>query len=102
MYINPKFVALHDNSLFGISFGGSVDVGSGLSVFGDWTPLFDGDNTLSTTDGSPNRQSLYAVGVRFAKLAPGLSIDLAYTNMVGATSGFSLTPSLGKTGGLYL
>ncbi len=102
IYVNPKFVALNDNSLFGVSVGAIVDISSGISLYGDWTPLFDGDNTLSTADGSPNRQSLYAVGFRFAKLTPGLSIDVAYTNMVGATSGFSLTPSLGNTGGLYV
>jgi hypothetical protein len=102
VYVNPKFVALQDNSLFAVSVGAVVDVAPGISLFGDWTPLFDGTNAVSEIDGSGSRQQLYAVGIRFNSLVPHLSLDLGYTNMIGETYGFSLTPSLGNTGGLYV
>jgi len=102
LYVNPKLVTLLDNPLFAVGVGAVVDVAPGISLFGDWTPYVSGNNTLSTTDGSMDKDQLYAVGIRFTKLWPGLTLDLAYTNIVGETYGFSLTPSLGNTGGLYV
>jgi len=102
VYVNPKLVTLIDNPLFAVAIGANVDVAPGISLFGDWTPYVSGDNSLSTADGSRVKQQLYAFGVRFSKLAGGLAVDVAYTNIIGQTAGFSLTPSLGNTGGLYV
>lgn len=102
VYVNPKLVELQDNSLFGVSLGAVVDLASGISVYGVWTPLFDGTNAVSEIDGSGSRQQLYAIGVRFDKWINGVTVDFGFTNMIGQTYGFSLTPSLGNTAGGYV
>ena len=102
VYVNPKLITLIDNPIFAVAIGASVDVAPGISLFGDWTPYVSGTNSLSTIDGSTSTDQLYAIGIRFTKLTPGLSLDLAYTNIVGQSYGFSVTPSLGDTGGLYV
>ena len=102
VYVNPKLVELQDNALFAVSLGAVVDVVPGVSLYGVWTPLFDGTNAVSEIDGSGSRQQLYAFGVRFDKWMKGVSVDVGVSNMIGQTYGFSLTPSLGNTAGGYV
>ena len=102
VYANPKLVELQDNALFAVSVGAVVDVASGVSLCGVWTPLFDGTNAVSEIDGTGSRQQLYAFGIRFDKWVKGVSVDLGFTNMIGQTYGFSLTPSLGNSAGGYV
>jgi len=99
VYLNPRLVTLEDNTLVAFGLGAVVNVTQGIALFGDWIPLLSGDNALSTIDGSSEKVQLYAIGIRLTKLSPGLDLDLAFTNIVGQSSGFSLTPSLGNTGG---
>jgi hypothetical protein len=100
-YINPKLIALQSNTLVGISLGATYKIDRTFSIFGDWTPLVSGDNTLSSSTGDRQRVSLYSAGIRINNLAPKLDLDLAVTNATGQTTGFSLTPNLGNTAGLY-
>jgi hypothetical protein len=102
VYANPKLVGLEGNPLAAMGLGVVLDVTQGIQVFGDYTPILSGNNTISSADGSPQRTALYAVGIRLADFLPRLSIDLAYTNVIGETFGDSLTPSLGNTGGMYI
>lgn len=102
LYLNPKLVALRDNTITGIGVGGVYDVSHLVKVFADWTPIVGGDNAISTASGGRQKVQLYSAGLRFDQIFEKLDLDLAITNLAGQTTGFSLTPSLGNVAGLYI
>ena len=102
LYANPKWIILQNNSLAGLSVGATADIVTGLSVFLDGTWMVTGENAISSVDGSRQRDTLYSFGLRFPRVFTGASLDLGYTNEIGETMGFSLTPSYGDVGGLYI
>jgi hypothetical protein len=101
-YVNPKAVLLQDNLLLGLGIGVRAQVSEAISVVADFTPLLSGDNTRSTDDGDRERQSVYGIAVRIARPESPLSFDIGFANGTGRTTGASLTPGLGGTGGLYV
>jgi len=105
LYGNAKLVTGSDTTVFSLGAGASYDLGDGFQLIGDFTwPLSD-DTTYSTTTGAAERDVLYGAALRYALpgFAPGqLTLDAGLTNALGGSSGFSVTPSLGSTVGLYL
>lgn len=94
LFLNPKVIALRDNSVAGFGVGVSTRLYGGLRLVGEVTPIFAGRNTRSIFDGRQRRITPFSLGLRY-RLASGLAIDAAYTNALGPTTGFSLTPGLG-------
>jgi hypothetical protein len=79
-----------------------VNLGGRVSLVGDYTPLLSGDNTRDTITGGLMRRDVYGVAIRFETADERFLLDLGYTNGVGSTTGFSLTPGLGGSGAFYL
>jgi len=102
LYANPKVVFLDRNSLFGLGLGAAIDLAPGVTLVGDWTPILSGENTLNASTAARERVQIYGVALRFAKVTPGLGLDLGYTNSTGQTTGFALTPGLGNSGAFYV
>ena len=100
--INPKTVLLQDNLLLGVGIGVQAQVSEAISVLADFTPLLSGDNTRSTDNGRRERRTVYGIAVRIARPESPLSFDIGFANGTGRTTGASLTPGLGGTGGLYV
>jgi hypothetical protein len=94
-YVNPKSVFLQDNTIFGVSVGGAIDLVPNITLIGDFTHIFAGDNTIDTGSGNTSRSHIYSIGLRFPNLVMNGSLDLGVTNGSGITTGSSLTPSLG-------
>lgn len=55
-----------------------------------------GNNTISTITANRVRVPLYSIGYRSAQ--GGYSYELAYTNRLGTTTGFGMTPSIDNRG----
>jgi hypothetical protein len=101
-YLNPRVTFIEDNTLFGFGAGASVPLGGRVSLVGDYTPLLSGDNTRDTTTGALKRRDLYGAAIRFQSADERIVVDVGYTNTLGATTGFSLTPGLGGSAAFYL
>ncbi len=102
LILNPRAQLIDRNTIVGIGLGASVPLGSSFGLIGDFTPIVAGDNTLDTQSGDPIRRSTYGITLRFSVPSQGLDLDLGFTNALGQTTGFSLTPGLGSSGALYL
>ena len=102
IYAEPKAVILDTNSLVGLGLGATVGVTHGVELIGEWTPMLSGRNSIGTQTLGRDQVELYGVGLRFTNLVRGWTLDVGYTNSTGSTTGFSLTPALGNTGGLLI
>lgn len=102
LYINPRMVAISNNSITGLGFGAKVKLNSQFSVIGDYTAILSGANTIGTTLGNMRSHDIYGVGVRYQVNHNNMSIDLGYGNGTGFTTGSSLTPGLGDSGAFYI
>jgi hypothetical protein len=105
LYGNAKLVSGGDTTLFAVAVGGSVDIVQGFQLIGDFTLPFSGKNTYSTSTGNTGRDEIYGVALRYT--LPGhtkgsLSFDAGITNGLGGSTGFSLTPSLSSSVGLFV
>lgn len=76
---------------------GSDETGEGFFELG--IP-FAASNSLSTIDGRGIRVPIYSAGWR--KASGGMIYELAYTNRIGTTTGFGLTPSVDNKGAFSL
>ncbi|MBI5707961.1 MAG: hypothetical protein HZC36_13340 [Armatimonadetes bacterium] len=102
-YLNPKAVFIDHNAIVGIGLGINVPVRESAQFVGEFTPIISGDNTRSTTTGARQRRNTYSFAFRFLTGQDrNVSIDLGYTNSLGATTGFSMTPGLGNSGALFI
>lgn len=99
--LNPRAVVLDDSALVGIGLGAQIRLTQGVSLVGDYTPIVSGNNTRNTIDGSPMRRDVYGVALRLSASDNRTSLDLGYTNGLGSTTGFSLTPGLDGSGAFY-
>jgi hypothetical protein len=102
LFVNPRAAFIEDNTLFGIGLGATARLGDRVSLVGDYTPLLSGDNTRDTTTGGLKRRDVWGAAIRFGSADDRVLVDLGYTNAVGFTTGFSLTPGLGGSGAFYL
>ena len=110
-YLNPRAVLIDDNTLVGIGMGGFVRLSDQFALLADFTPLLSGDNTRKTTTGQPSRRDVFGFGLRFGPSATAADaadarrdrwdVEVGYTNAVGRTTGFGLTPGLGDSGAFY-
>jgi hypothetical protein len=105
-YLNPRAVFIKDNTLAGIGLGVRARLSDTLFLIGDGTAVIAGDNTRRTSDGSRRQSALYGVALRFSPKAKkasdySLGFDLGYTNSIGSTTGFGLTPGLGGGDGAF-
>ncbi len=100
LYANPRVVFIDDNIISGFGVGAQVRLSNQLSVIGDYTAT-SGSNTRSTATGALIQRDVYGVAIRYGGAEGRYHIDLGYSNSTGATTGFSLTPSLGGAGSLY-
>ena len=101
LYFNPRAIFVKDNTIVGIGLGARVRLSDSLVLVGDYTPIISGDNTLDTGTGALKKRDVYGVALRFTTHQGSLSIDVGYTNAVGSTTGFSMTPGLGGSGAIY-
>lgn len=100
---NPRAIMIQDNTLVGLGFGLETEISSGISFVGDFTALVSGDNTRSVTTGAAIQRNVYGAVLRFDAKGPGkFGLDLGYTNAVGNTTGFGMTPSLGDKGTFFV
>jgi hypothetical protein len=102
-YIGASGVFRNDSTLAAITVGAETKSYNGFSFLGEFNGLISGDNTFDL-NGNKRRVSTYGVGVRYQK--PGdvdmTSFLLAWTNSLGSTTGFSLTPGLNNSGALFI
>lgn len=94
LFLNPRAVFLDQNSITGFGIGFNAQFPGGFEFIGEVTPIMSGRNTRSAYDGSPRRATPFSVGIRY-RLPSGFAIDAAFTNTLGATTGFGMTPGLG-------
>lgn len=104
-YLGGKEV-FRKEALAGIFGGVDFRVAPGFDVVGDVTVPVTGHNTYSTDTGSLARRVVYGAAVRYSpagnsKTTP-FTVDVGITNGLGATTGFSLTPALGDSVGLFI
>ncbi|MBI2300296.1 MAG: hypothetical protein HYU66_15350 [Armatimonadetes bacterium] len=94
LYVVPQTVPLNKDALVGI--GGGVDFRpvNRLHLIGDVTGVVAGQNTRRPSTGARTRDEVWGLGLRYEPL-DDLSVDLAWTNGCGTSTGFSLTPGLG-------
>ena len=105
LYLGGKGVFRKDSTLAGISGGFDVHAAPALDVIGDLTWPVTGHNTYNTSTGALERRAVYGVGLRFTptmQMRQSVSFDLGVTNGIGGTTGFSLTPALGNSFGVYV
>lgn len=100
-YAEPLAVLIDGNSLFGIAIGADQGLSDALSLSGEFIPVLAGENTRSTADGHLQRAATYKVGLGY-KLSSNLKLSAGYTNQIGDTTAFSLTPALGSSGAVYV
>jgi hypothetical protein len=103
--LNPRAMFQEDNITIGVGVGASARLGQGLALIGDWTFIAAGNNTRSTSTGAMIRRNVWGAALQWSSTTPeglAVSLDLGYGNALGLTTGFSLTPGLGRSDGLYL
>lgn len=105
-YIGARGVFRSDSTIVGIGGGFDAGLGYGLHLVGDVTGIVSGDNTYSTATGTLQRRAVWGVGLRYqtptmSRELYDLSLEAGVTNGIGGTTGFSLTPSLGNSIGIY-
>jgi hypothetical protein len=103
LYFTPKAVFV-PRPIVGIGGGVRVRMSRSVQFVGDVTGIVIGDNTHDTITGSLQQDLLYGVGLRFTSHSPArdLVIDIGFTNTLGGTTGFSLTPGLGGSGAFMI
>lgn len=103
LFLNPRAIFLDGNSIIGFGAGAEIPITKGLAIVGDYTPVINGRNTRDTSTGELRRTDIYGVAVRYAlsSRSTQMSIDMGYTNGLGSTTGFSLSPGLGSSGAFY-
>jgi hypothetical protein len=102
LHLNPRAVFPNDNTIIGIGLGAAFELGSNFSVVGDYTPIIAGDNTRDTTTGALQSRDVYGAAIRYASADGRWHADLGYSNALGQTTGFSLSPGLGGSGAFYV
>lgn len=104
LYVGASGVFRKDSTLIGLSGGAQAWLSPELSFVADVTLVTTGNNTFSTTTAQRQRRHVFGAGLRFSPNSPTLNatIDVGVTNAIGGTSGFALTPALGKSMALYI
>lgn len=102
-YLGASGVFREDSTLAAITVGVESKPSHGFSVLGEFNGVVTGDNTYNS-NGQTRRVSTYGVGVRYRKpeSVDMMSFLLAWTNGLGSTTGFSLTPGLNNSGALFV
>lgn len=104
LYIGAKGVFRRDSTIAAVAGGFNAHLAEGFSVVGDITLPFTGRNTYSTSTGANQRRAIYGAALRYMPTTTTReqwSIDLGVTNGTGGTTGFSLTPALGNSVGVF-
>lgn len=99
-YFGGSGVFREDSSLIGISGGVSFQLSEELAIIGDATAVVSGENTYNTSNASEERRHVFGLGLRFTPRGMGsrlASFDLGITNGIGGSTGFALTPALGRS-----
>lgn len=110
LVLNPRATLQDSNVTVGIGLGAHVTLAPGLSLLGDWTGIVTGDNTRRTSDGSRDRRDVWGAALEWSGMSGGgnaanateFALALGWSNATGSTTGFSLTPGLGRSSGFYL
>jgi hypothetical protein len=92
-----------DSNLAAVTLGGETTPNSGLSFLGELNLVVTGNNTFDRA-GNPHRVSTYGVAARYRppNTVNGPSFMLGWTNALGSTTGFSLSPGLNNSGALFV
>lgn len=69
---NPKIAAFRNNTVYGLGLGVNYDLGAGLQLIGEATPV-----------GGDGNGTVWAAGVRYSVPGMGLSLDASASNAVG-------------------
>jgi hypothetical protein len=105
LYLGAKGAFRSNSTQVGAYAGLDARLSPGFDFIADFTAPFTGNNTYSTSSGNGQRRVVYGAGFRFEPLQQGngtkFNIDLGITNGIGGTTGFSLTPALGNSIGVY-
>lgn len=102
-YVGAQGAFKEDSSLVAISLGAESDASNGFSVAGEFNGIVTGNNTFDR-DGNRKRVHTYSIGVKYQKPGDAMSPSfiLAWTNMLGATTAFSMSPGLNNASGIFL
>src|SRR5262249_1276517 len=99
---HPRAAFIKDNELVGLGIGAEGRLASNVWLVGEWTPMATGQNTRNTTTGALQQRDLFLAALRISSNEGRTRVDLGYTNAIGGTTGFSLTPGLGGSGAFYI
>lgn len=102
--IGPRGVFRKDSTLIGLGAGFDMKLGGGVSLVGDATGILTGHNTYSVNTAEARREWIYGLALSYQGrgFGSGYTLEAGITNGTGVTTGFSLTPSLGHSMGLYV
>lgn len=102
-YGGAKGVFKSNSNIAALCAGIDVNLGNNLHLIGDGNFAFTGENTYTTQWGLRARGSTYGAALRynFKQDRSQLGLDLGVTNALGGSTGFSMTPNLGDTVGIY-
>ena len=98
---NVRAVGLDSNTIVGIGAGWEYETPEGGGFSAKGTDVVAGENTRSTFDGKREKRNLYETAVRYTPKGSTVTYSVGYSNTLGRTTGFGLTPSLGNTGGVF-
>lgn len=98
---NPRAVFAGDNAIVGFGLGASAHLGGAFWLTGDWTPIVSGHNTRDTSTGAAIQRDVWGAALSVRSRNGRLQADFGYANATGMTTGTSLTPALGGSGGFY-
>ena len=105
LYAGAKGAFGSNTDLVALSGGFDHELGAGLRIVGDVDPVIAGENTYNTKHGNAQRVCLYGIAFRYSPLNQGStpwSADLGFTNALGGTTGFELSPGLGTAASVYV
>ncbi|MEZ0324435.1 MAG: hypothetical protein ACAH95_00890 [Fimbriimonas sp.] len=102
-YAGVAGVFKSDANLAAITFGGESTPNNGFSIVGELNLIVSGNNTFDRS-GNLKRVSTYGLAARYRMPndPTGTSIMIGWTNALGSTTGFSLSPGLNNSGALFL